>query len=176
MIEPTRFERDQPETRIGNAFYKRLLEVHGILRDDLATVRRLAEAVNQDLSPQELNAELVELKTNGPLWQLRVNCLQYCELLHGHHTSEDAMLFPRLREANPELAPAVDQLIREHELVADLIEQIEADADRLISKDSVAARNHISASLTELSDALLAHLEFEEQSAGPTIRRLISLG
>lgn len=176
MIGTTRFEREQPETRVGNAFYARLLEVHGILRDDLTTVRRLADAVNADLSPEELHAELHELKTNGPLWQLRVNCLQYCELLHGHHTGEDTMLFPRLREANPELAPTVDQLVRDHELVSDLIEQIEADAERLIGEDSVAARKHISASLTELSDALLAHLEFEEQAAGPTIRRLISLG
>lgn len=176
MIEATKFEREQPETRVGRAFYDKLLSVHAILRADLATVRRLADEVTSGMPAGDLTAELNELKTNGPLWQLRVNCLQYCELLHGHHTGEDAMLFPRLREANPEIAPAVDRLVREHQVVSDLLDQIESDAARLGGEDSAAARDHLAASLSQLSDALLAHLEFEEEAAGPTIRRLISLG
>lgn len=176
MTATTQFEREQPETRVGKAFFEKLLTVHGILRADLATVRRLSDEVTEGMPVENLNAELSELKTNGPLWQLRVNCLQYCQLLHGHHTGEDAELFPRLREANPEIAPAVDQLIREHQVVSDLLDEIESDAARLTAADSAAARARISASLGQLSDALLAHLEFEEEAAGPTIRRLVSLG
>lgn len=176
MVETTQFEREQPETRVGKAFFEKLLTVHGILRADLATVRRLSDEVTEGLAAEDLNAELSELKTNGPLWQLRVNCLQYCQLLHGHHTGEDVELFPRLRAANPEIAPAVDQLIREHQVVSDLLDEIEADAERLAGEDSVDARARISTSLSKLSEALLAHLEFEEEAAGPTIRRLVSLG
>ncbi len=176
MLETTQFEREQPETPVGKAFFERLTTVHAILRADLATVRRLSDEVADGLSPDQLNAELGALKTNGPLWQLRVNCLQYCQLLHGHHTGEDVELFPRLRQANPEIGPAVDQLVREHQVVSDLLDAIEADAERLVGDDSAAARSRVSASLAELSEALLVHLEFEEAAAGPTIRRLVSLG
>jgi hypothetical protein len=64
--------------------------------------------------PAEEARERVEaLKTNGPLWRLRVNCLRYCRFVHSHHNAEDALFFPTLRAANPDLAPVVDKLAAE---------------------------------------------------------------
>ena len=40
------------------------------------TVRRLAAEVVDGLSAEQLNAELNELQTKGPLWQPKVKCLR----------------------------------------------------------------------------------------------------
>lgn len=153
-----------PETTDGVAMHNRLLEVHQVLRDDLAKVEQLALDA-ESMSPQQLQVELAELKRNGPLWTLKVNCLQYCELLHGHHTGEDYNLFPRLRQLNPAIAPAITRLERDHAQVSDLLDQIEESARA--GEPTATARM-----LAELRGLLLEHLEFEELAAGPTILRL----
>jgi hypothetical protein len=67
-----------PETEQGRALFHELLWVHSVVRRDLETVRRLAAEVVDGLPAKQLNAELDELQTNGPPWQLKVNCLRYC--------------------------------------------------------------------------------------------------
>lgn len=167
------FEDMFPETRAGRRLHTRLLYVHAVLREDLAKVERMAAEIEDGLmQPGDFERELAELKDNGPLWTLKKDCLAYCELLHSHHTGEDTRLFPSLREFNPELGPAVDRLEREHQDVSELLEQIEAAAERLGAEDSAAARSETASLLKELRELLLAHLEFEEAAAGPTIRRL----
>jgi iron-sulfur cluster repair protein YtfE (RIC family) len=167
------FEDTYPETRAGQRLHTRILYVHAVLREDLAKVERMAAEIEDGLmQPGDFERELADLKKNGPLWTLKKDCLAYCELLHGHHTGEDTRLFPSLRELNPDLGPAVDRLEREHQDVSELLEQIEAAARRLIVVDSAAARAETASLLKELRELLIAHLEFEEAAAGPTIRRL----
>jgi hypothetical protein len=100
---------------VGEAFFQELLWVHGMIRQDLATVRELAALVAGGLAAGEVEAQLASLAANGPLWALKVNCLHYCRFVHGHHRLEDVALFPALREAEPELAPLVDRLEGEEE-------------------------------------------------------------
>ena len=167
------FEETYPETRSGRMLHARLLYVHAVLREDLAKVERMAAEIEDGLmQPGDFERELADLKENGPLWTLKKDCLAYCELLHGHHTGEDTRLFPSLRELNPELGSAVDRLEREHQDVSELLDQIEAAARRLTAEDSASARAETASLLKELRELLLAHLEFEEAAAGPTIRRL----
>lgn len=161
-----------PETADGAALHNRLMSVHQVLREDLAKVERLAGEVADDLPADKVREELSELKRNGPLWTLKVNCLQFCELLHGHHTGEDYNLFPRLRQLNPAIDPAITRLEREHAEVSELLDQIEDSAATLESDAGAAARSTTARLLTELRELLLAHLEFEELAAGPTILRL----
>jgi hypothetical protein len=56
--------------------------------------------------------------------------------------------FPRLRTANPALGPVVDRL-----------------------EAGEAARQRVADGLYALGVQLLAHLHYEEERAGPTIRR-----
>ena len=99
-----------PETEQGKALFEELLWVHRILRRDLDTVERLAHEVASGMSGQDLEAELRELKTSGPLWQLKVSCLRYCRFVHMHHNAEGVLLFPALRAADASIAPVVDRL------------------------------------------------------------------
>jgi hypothetical protein len=160
------------ETEQGRALFQELLWVHSAVRRDLETVRRLAAEVLDGLSPEHLNAELKELESNGPLWQLKVNCLRYCRFVHLHHRAEDVLLFPRLREADPDIGPVVDRLEHEHRRVSDDLDEVEAAAAELTNGQSEGARRRVADGLNVLAANLLAHLDFEEREAGPTLRRL----
>lgn len=160
------------ETEQGRALFQELLFVHAILRNDLATIQRLAGEVADGISGEQVQAELETLKTNGPLWQLKVNCLRYCRFVQTHHTAEDVMLFPALRAADPALGPVVDRLEADHRRVSDLLEEVEAAAAALTEDDSPAPRARVVLGLEELAAHLFEHLEFEELQAGPAMRRL----
>ncbi len=160
------------ETEQGRALFQELLWVHRAIRRDLETVRGLASDVLDGLPADRLNAELKKLEANGPLWQLKINCLRYCRFVHLHHGAEDALLFPRLRETDPEIGPVVDRLEDEHRRVSDQLDEVEAAAMELTNGDGEAARRRVADGLNVLAEDLLAHLEFEEREAGPTLRRL----
>jgi hemerythrin-like domain-containing protein len=167
------FEDTYPETRAGRRLHTRLLYVHAVLREDLSKVERMAAEIEDGLlAPGDFNAQLADLKEHGPLWTLKKDCLAYCQLLHAHHTGEDQRLFPSIRELNPELGPAVDRLEREHQDVSELLDRLELAADRLLAENSAPSRSETAELLKTLRELLLAHLEFEEAAAGPTIRRL----
>jgi hypothetical protein len=84
----------KPETERGRAMFQELLWVHAAIRRDLETVERLAADLENGLPGEAVQAALDELKTRGPLWRLKVNCLRYCRSVHPHHGAEDTLLFP----------------------------------------------------------------------------------
>jgi iron-sulfur cluster repair protein YtfE (RIC family) len=167
----TSFEA-KPETERGRAMFKELLWVHSAIRRDLEVVEELAADVDNGLPGEAVEMTLAELKTGGPLWRLKVNCLHYCRFVHAHHGAEDALLFPALRAANPELEPVVDRLKTDHARVSDLLDDVEEAARALTDTDGDDARRRVIASLQELHGHLLEHLSYEERNAGPTLRRL----
>ena len=160
------------ETDRGRAIFEELLWVHSIIRRDLATVEQLAADVDDGLPGEQVQDALGELKTAGPLWRLKVNCLRYCGHVHAHHGAEDVLLFPALRAADPAIGPVVDRLEADHARVSDLLDAIEAAARSLTDTDGGDARLRVIDGLTELHVHLLEHLDYEEQNAGPTMRRL----
>jgi iron-sulfur cluster repair protein YtfE (RIC family) len=160
------------ETELGRALFEELLWVHGAIRRDLETVEALAAEVVEGLPADEARARVEALKTNGPLWQLKVNCLRYCRFVHMHHNAEDVLLFPRLRETNRGLGPVVDRLEADHRRVSDDLDEVEAAARQLTNGDSEPARQRVADALNLLAGNLLEHLDFEEREAGPTLRRL----
>jgi hemerythrin HHE cation binding domain-containing protein len=158
------------ETDVGRALFEELLWVHGAIRRDLETVEGLAAEVLDGLPAEQARERVEELKTNGPLWQLKANCLRYCRFVHMHHNAEDSLFFPRLREANPGLDPVVDKLEADHRVVSDLLDEVEAAAGEL--DEETARRRRLAEGLRSLATELLAHLDYEELEAGPTIRGL----
>ena len=160
-----------PVTEQGDALYRDLLWVHGLLRQDLATVERLAAEVVDGAEAGAVVAGVRALETTGPLWRLRAGCLHFCRFVHGHHRLEDRALFPELRRANPALGPVVDQLQEDHRRVAGLLEDVESAAAALDGEDTASARTAVADALEALASHLLAHLELEEESVAETLRR-----
>ena len=159
------------ETEQGKALFEELLWVHGAIRRDLAVVEELAAEVLDGLPAEEARERIAELQTNGPLWQLKVNCLRYCRFVHMHHNAEDTLFFPSLRAANPDVDPVIDRLEADHRTVSDLLDEVEAAAAGVDGEDP-APRMRLADGLRALARELPAHLDYEELEAGPTIRSL----
>ena len=155
--------------------FEELLWVHSVIRRDLEIVEQLAVDVGEGLPGEAVEDALADLKTNGPLWQLKVNCLRYCRFVHAHHGAEDGLLFPALRAADSSIGPVVDRLEADHTRVSDLLDAVEAAARALTETDHDEERLRVIDSLRDLHGHLLEHLDYEELNAGPTIRRLESL-
>jgi Hemerythrin HHE cation binding domain len=153
-------------TTAGDRMGEDLRWVHGMLRRDLATVRELAAEIAAGGHPDDVGDRLRRLQTQSPLWQLRSNCLYYCQLVHHHHHLEDIALFPAVRAANPALSGAVDRLESDHRKVSDLLDRVEALAGE--ARDGV--NTELVDALRELSDHLLEHLDFEEATLIPEFR------
>src|ERR1039458_10836309 len=91
----------RPPNPHGEALVAELKWVHDMIRRDLSTVRRMAADVGACIPADEVGHAIRSLAANGPLWQLRINCLQYCRFVHSHHHAESVLLFPELRRGGP---------------------------------------------------------------------------
>jgi iron-sulfur cluster repair protein YtfE (RIC family) len=168
-------DETQPEdVRPDNPLFNELLWVHSMVRRDLAVVSRLAGAAAEGVDPVEIRAELAALKTNGPLWQLKVNCLHYCRFVHSHHRMEDVAIFPTLRRVNPDLNPVIDRLEADHRAVAILLDRVEQAAESLVEGNGQRQRDELVETLEALATTLLEHLAFEERSVAATLGRMRS--
>jgi hypothetical protein len=154
----------------GEALVQELLWVHGIIRRDLALVRKLAANVAAGALAEQIKDEVAALESHSPLWKMRMNCLYYCRLVRHHHSLEDAMLFPAPRRSDPALEPVVDRLEADHRRVADYCDEVVAAADGLAISDGDDGRQRVVAALNGLAEHLLAHLDFEEGAISPTLR------
>jgi Hemerythrin HHE cation binding domain len=168
-------EAQSPSPR-GEAMVAELRWVHDMIRRDLRTVGQLAAGVQDGLPADEVVAGLRSLAAGGPLWQLRINCLQYCRFVHSHHHAESVLLFPALRRANPALGPVVDKLEADHARVAGLLDNVEAAAGDLAGQEDPAVRQRLTAALQTLSTDLLAHLAYEEDNVADTMRSMTGWG
>ena len=115
-------------------------------------------------------AGITSLQVSGPLWQLKINCLQYCRFVHSHHHAESALLFPQLQRSNPALGPVVDKLEADHAAVSGLLDDVSTAAMELASQEEAATRKRLIDALTDLSTVLLAHLDYEEEQISDTLR------
>ncbi|MDH2430881.1 nitroreductase/quinone reductase family protein [Sphaerisporangium sp. TRM90804] len=107
-----------------------------------------------------------EIAESGPGLgaQLRVNCLTLCQGLHFHHTGEDAGMFAVLGSRNPELAPTLDRLNREHERIAALMAELR---DVLSAGDADPPR--VLAEVERLTEEVESHLAYEEEQLIPIL-------
>lgn len=89
------------------AFGNQLIEVHVWLREQLDALRD--DAADGHPRPREL----------------RAHCLAFCTALTRHHSGEDDDAFRRLAEHLPELRPVLDELRRDHRIVADALRRLD---------------------------------------------------
>ena len=161
-----------PRNPRGEALVAELKWVHDMIRRDLRTVRQMAADVAAGLPAEEIQAGITSLAASGPLWQLKINCLQYCRFVHSHHHAESVLLFPGLRRVNPALDPVVDKLEADHLAISVLLDEVGAAASELGRQEDQAVRQRLTRALQDLSTDLLAHLEYEEENISDTFRTL----
>jgi hypothetical protein len=154
----------------GEALLEELRWIHGIIRGNLATIAAVAEQIGAGAPVAQVRAQIDDLAATSVVWTLRVNCMRYCSLVHGHHHHEDVAFFPALRRANPAIHSVIDKLEADHATVSRHLDAVEAAAARIGADDT--ARVALVDALRDLAGHLLTHLDYEEANLAPTLRRL----
>jgi hemerythrin-like domain-containing protein len=124
------------------AFGTQLIEIHDWLREELTRLRE-------------------EVEPGGRT--LRANCLAFCSALEQHHTQEDDTAFVVLVEHFPELGPVIDELRRDHHLVAGILLEIEALVGGHPPDLDAGGRQRVRAELDGLTALLESHFTYEER-------------
>ena len=160
-----------PGPEPDEVLYGELLWVHDHLRDGLAAVADLAERTAAGQDPRTVRADVTGLVRDSALWRLRSHCLYQCRFVHGHHSLEDALVFPAVRAAAPALAADVDRLVCDHVGIAAHLRAVQ-DAAHGLADGLPGDRRRLVDALGTLQRVLLDHLRREEELLRPVLRSM----
>jgi hypothetical protein len=149
-----------------------LIDVHDGLRAELSRLREMIEQVaagHRDPAAVRSFINRMTIRQNG--WTLGAFCASYCRVVAGHHTLEDRSIFPHLRSRDADLAPVIDRLEDEHEVIADMLERVDQTLVALVS-DGRDGMDEVRAVMDLFGDALLSHLSYEERELVEPLARL----
>jgi hypothetical protein len=154
------------------ATYEHLVTVHDHLRRELDRLYGLVADVRRGaLTVGDARSEVHGTTLRQNNWALGAYCQSYCGFVNGHHSLEDASVFPHLRRAEPVVAPVLDRLGEEHLVIHGLLDRIDTALVSLVQTDDRAALDSVEESLRTLGDRLLSHLAYEERELrGPLSR------
>jgi Luciferase-like monooxygenase/Hemerythrin HHE cation binding domain len=148
-----------------------LVQVHDHLRGELKQVRDLIQQVKVGaLAAGNARSAINEMTMRQNDWTLGAYCASYCRVVTGHHSLEDAQVFPHLRRADANLAPVIDRLVEEHLVIHDVLEEVDRALVAFI-RDSEDF-TELDEAIAVLSDALLSHLSYEERQIIEPLARL----
>jgi hemerythrin-like domain-containing protein len=103
-------------------------------------------------------------------WTLGAFCASYCRVLTTHHTIEDEHMFVALGQAQESLAPVLARLGREHEVIAGVLTGLD---EALVAMVADPARlDEVRDRVELLAEALLSHLDYEEEELVEPLGRL----
>ena len=155
--------------------YAELIWVHDHLREGLAAVADLADRTTRGEDAGTLRADVAGLARDSALWRLRSHCLYQCRFVHGHHSLEDALVFPAIRRTDPSIATEVDRLEADHRAIAELLHTVE-DAAAGLADGLPGDRQRLVDALERLQLDLHDHLGREETLLRPVLGRMRSWG
>jgi iron-sulfur cluster repair protein YtfE (RIC family) len=141
---------NEPDDRI-TAFGNQLIDMHIWLREELDRLR------------EDVDGYLAGGGAGERPRELRAHCLTFCSLLTGHHTGEDDGVFPTIAEQFPALRPVLEELTRDHRLVADALRELERLVGGLGPVTDPAEARRIRSELDTLAALLETHFTYEEK-------------
>jgi hypothetical protein len=148
-----------------------LVDIHDHLRAELGQVRGLvAQVLDGSTDAGAARSRISEMTMRQNSWTLGAYCAAYCRVVTTHHTIEDQAMFPRLRAADPRLAPVVDRLELEHRVIHDVLGRVDAALVAFVGP--AADLTGLQRAVDELTDTLLSHLAYEERELVEPIARL----
>jgi hemerythrin-like domain-containing protein len=102
--------------------------------------------------------------------------LEFVErFLHHHHTLEDELLWPKLLGRVPvEIAPVVDLMESQHEVVADCLERTKTLRGQWRTTADPAVGEQLASLYQRLNAALVEHLDAEESRVMPLVESAIA--
>jgi hemerythrin-like domain-containing protein len=153
-------------TEAQQAYPQHLVDIHDALRAELTQLRDVVDQVRRGLlQVGQARSVINTLTMRQNNWTLGAYCESYCRIVTGHHTLEDRSMFSFLRQRDPDAAPVVDRLAEEHEVIADVLEQVDRALVGLVAaepRDATERLELLSGAVDLLTDTLLSHLSYEE--------------
>jgi hemerythrin-like domain-containing protein len=136
----------------------------------MRTLRRLIElAAAGEVSAGDVARQTGDLPIVANFRRFGNLCGQYCQFVHGHHSLEDAALFPALATQSQAFRRVTDRLQAEHVVVHKLLLRLIGALQELARSPT---RQHFDAAVTiydTLERVLLSHLGYEEEEIGDAI-------
>jgi iron-sulfur cluster repair protein YtfE (RIC family) len=156
----------------SDASHRHLVEIHDHLRSELARLHDLIEEVRRGvLTAGEARSEVHAMSLRQNNWTLGAYCQSYCGFVNGHHSLEDASVFPHLRRAESTAGPVLDRLSAEHVVIHHLLDDVDRTLVLLVQGADESALGAVEKSLQTLGERLLSHLDYEERELrGPLSR------
>jgi hypothetical protein len=142
-----------PDGRLA-AFGNQLIEIHLWLREELT---RLRADVGSHLDGEGRPARSRGGRPEPGRRELAAHCLAFCSALGRHHTGEDGGAFTVLAARFPGLRPVLDELERDHQMVAGILRRL---AELL---DGTVEAQRVGAEFDGLTALLESHFGYEEK-------------
>jgi len=164
-----------PTTPAGRLSQQTLLQVHDHLRQELVEIQEAVAAVAAErLDPEAARSLISRLTLRQNDWTLGLFCARYCRVVSIHHTIEDRHMFPDLRQEDETLSAVLARLAEEHEIIAEVLERFDRTLVAMMTAPS--GITEVRRLATELGEALLSHLAYEENELlGPLGRSSIAV-
>ncbi|WP_421759538.1 hemerythrin domain-containing protein [Devosia sp.] len=144
--------------------------VHEHFRGEMALLRRLIERASAGaVSGAELTAEAEALSLVTNYRRFGTLCGQHCQMIHGHHSIEDQVFFPALRDQSELLARVADRLEAEHGVVHELLVRLMAAIGELADAPTRDNFEICRETYEALERVLLSHFVYEEDEIGDAI-------
>jgi hypothetical protein len=153
---------DRAYTAAAQAAGQHLVDIHNALRAELGQLYDVIGQVARgivDAGTARSMINTMTLRQNN--WTLGAFCESYCRIVTGHHSLEDRSVFPHLRAREPRLAPVLDRLHEEHEVIADVLDRVDRALVALVTRPG--GIDELRGAVDLLSDTLLSHLSYEER-------------
>ena len=162
---------EEPDLDVGRAGQEMLLAIHQHLRQELARLQEVIMEVRAGRSTAaEARSYLNTMTMRQNYWTLGAFCAAYCRVVSMHHAIEDQQLFRDLEEADQSLGSVLARLKREHEGIAEVLREVDAALVAMVADEQ--RLDETQTAVDHLSDALLAHLKYEEEQLLEPIGRL----
>jgi hypothetical protein len=162
---------EEQEFAGGRAGQEMLLAIHRHLRQELAHLRDVIEEVRTGRSTAaEAQSYLNTMTMRQNYWTLGAFCAAYCRVVSVHHAIEDQQLFRDLEDADKSLGSVLARLREEHESIAIVLAEVDAGLVAMVADEQRLDETQVA--VDHLSDALLAHLKYEEEQLLEPIGRL----
>jgi hemerythrin-like domain-containing protein len=148
-----------------------LIDVHDALRAELEQLRDVVAQVAEGAEEADRARSLLNtmaMRQNN--WTLGAFCQSYCRIVTGHHSLEDASVFPHLRRADARLGPVLDRLQAEHEVIATVLDSVDRALVALVTRPD--AMSEVITAVDVLTDTMRSHLSYEERELVEPLARL----
>ena len=162
---------DVTYTRRGRLVGQHLVDVHDMLRAELAELREILARVRDGAeSAGSARSALNEMALRRNDWTLGAFCARYCGVVAQHHGLEDGAIFPHLVRSDRSLEPVIERLADEHLVIHDAIQEVDrALVDHMTQPEDYEP---IQTAIDFLTDTLLSHLSYEEHEIVEPLARL----